>query len=395
MGSGKTQKTIKYIQEDKRNKRYLIVVPLLSEVGRYQNALSHFKTPSLKTKLKKDELLELLVMGENIIITHSLYQLLSDLHREAIHLQEYHLILDEDISPIELFHFNTSKDKAIFFEHFGYIGEDDYLYWDYIKHPIHLHTKGSVFFDIMMLCQNKSLRASKDRTTIYEEFNITNFKAFESITILTYLFEGSLLQSYFQKFGMYYRTMYLNDEFLSDIDTSRDKIKTEIVPLINICENHKLNEIGASNFALSSTWYNNFAKARETTDIMKTLKKNVKNYFTNICEGTSDENMWTCFVKNRAQLKGAGYSKGFISFNTRATNEHIGRKNLALLVNIFHNPLIIKYFKEAGIDVDSDRYALSIMLQWIFRSRIRQGKSINLYLPSSRMRNILEKYLSN
>jgi len=35
------------------------------------------------------------------------------------------------------------------------------------------------------------------------------------------------------------------------------------------------------------------------------------------------------------------------------------------------------------------------MLQWIFRSSIRDNKPINIYIPSSRMRNLLVKWLNN
>ena len=39
-------------------------------------------------------------------------------------------------------------------------------------------------------------------------------------------------------------------------------------------------------------------------------------------------------------------------------------------------------------------FALSEMLQWIWRSRIRQGESINIYVPSKRMRNLLLDWLN-
>ena len=38
-------------------------------------------------------------------------------------------------------------------------------------------------------------------------------------------------------------------------------------------------------------------------------------------------------------------------------------------------------------------YALSEMIQWIFRSRIRNNEDINIYIPSSRMRNLLIEFL--
>ena len=59
------------------------------------------------------------------------------------------------------------------------------------------------------------------------------------------------------------------------------------------------------------------------------------------------------------------------------------------------------YFNEKGLkEINKDKYALSILLQWIWRSRIRniadsdENRKIDLYLPSSRMKHILMDWLS-
>ena len=45
--------------------------------------------------------------------------------------------------------------------------------------------------------------------------------------------------------------------------------------------------------------------------------------------------------------------------------------------------------------MDEDQYALSIMVQWIWRSAIRDGDDIYIYLPSSRMRRILRDWIDS
>ncbi len=69
------------------------------------------------------------------------------------------------------------------------------------------------------------------------------------------------------------------------------------------------------------------------------------------------------------------------------------RFNLAYLVNIYPHPSIVKFFRGKDIEVNGDSYALSEMLQWIWRSRIRNGLPVNIYIPSSRMRSLLEKWI--
>ncbi len=40
-------------------------------------------------------------------------------------------------------------------------------------------------------------------------------------------------------------------------------------------------------------------------------------------------------------------------------------------------------------------YALSILVQWIFRSAIRNGREIWVYVPSARMRYLLTRWIEN
>ena len=62
---------------------------------------------------------------------------------------------------------------------------------------------------------------------------------------------------------------------------------------------------------------------------------------------------------------------------------------MAYCVNYFLNPLIKNYFITFGVRIEEDKCALSEMLQWIWRSAIREGKDITIYVPSMRMRTLL------
>ena len=88
------------------------------------------------------------------------------------------------------------------------------------------------------------------------------------------------------------------------------------------------------------------------------------------------------------------YTKGcFVPCNIRATNNYVSKSDLIYSVNVFLNPFIVKYFARNGIRLNEDNYALSQMLQWIWRSRIRNNEPINIYIPSKRMRELLISYL--
>lgn len=82
--------------------------------------------------------------------------------------------------------------------------------------------------------------------------------------------------------------------------------------------------------------------------------------------------------------------KFFISSNEYDT---ILDSDTTVLVNRYLNPIVKNFFNNNCIKVDEEEYALSEMLQWIFRSRIRKGEQINIYVPSLRMRELLENWL--
>ena len=42
--------------------------------------------------------------------------------------------------------------------------------------------------------------------------------------------------------------------------------------------------------------------------------------------------------------------------------------------------------------MDEERYVLREFIEWIGRSAIRDGNDIYIYIPSERMRSILNKY---
>ena len=72
---------------------------------------------------------------------------------------------------------------------------------------------------------------------------------------------------------------------------------------------------------------------------------------------------------------------------------------------MYFNPMLRAFFEDynKGIDNDSynyakpndDLFAISCMIQWIFRSRIRDGLPIEIYIPNKRMRELLIAWLDN
>ena len=96
----------------------------------------------------------------------------------------------------------------------------------------------------------------------------------------------------------------------------------------------------------------------------------------------------------KTSLKGNGYSKGFAWLNIRAVNEYSNKTAIAYVVNRFMNPIIKNFFEQNGICVNEDGYALSELIQFIFRSAVRNGKKVDVYIPSRRERELLLAWLN-
>lgn len=94
------------------------------------------------------------------------------------------------------------------------------------------------------------------------------------------------------------------------------------------------------------------------------------------------------FASNSRMFEGANW----IANTTRGTNEYAHCSHLIYLYDQHVNPVLLRWFSETTKLFD-DSYALTELIQWVWRSRIRKGEPITLYLPAARMRSIFAKWL--
>jgi hypothetical protein len=205
------------------------------------------------------------------------------------------------------------------------------------------------------------------------------------------MFDGQLQKYYFDIFNTQYE--YKSVKKVGDryelTEYEKDYDMTTISNLLHIYEG-KLNDIGKGKFTLSLT---DLRKLKKKPALLKLMKNNISNYFKHVAKSKSEQNMWTTFKEVKNTLKGKGYTKGFVPCNSRATNDFKDRTTMAYIVNRFTNPCIKQFFTANGVEIDEDAIALSELVQWIFRSAIRDGKEVNLYIPSERMRGLLKEWL--
>ena len=64
-------------------------------------------------------------------------------------------------------------------------------------------------------------------------------------------------------------------------------------------------------------------------------------------------------------------------------------------INRYPNQTIKAYLQDYGCDVDSDVFALSELVQWVWRSAIRNNQVITLCIASSRMKKLFIEWLDS
>lgn len=393
-GSGKTEAAINYMNSHPE-KKYLFITPFRTEISRIQQSCPalRFTTPHVAHTKNQDKhtlsvaLRLLLEKGKNIVTTHALLDLNAREIEGFIKANGYTLILDESFNTIEKFKMSAS-DMAVL-KASGLIEiKDGYVNW-----------KGDGEYTGRMY---KDLFAkSKTHTLIHDGPNLMYwmfppdiFTVFKEAFILTYLFEGQFQRCYFDMYNIPYQYIGVKKD---DNGYSFSDTPTDLAPFRNLKEKitiwedkdgSKYNAIGESRTALSSRWY-----SRESETRCERMRNNIYNIFHYRWESKAKLSMWTCFKKNQKQLEGKRYKAGFVDCASRATNRYRHKTHLAYCVNSFIDPFIKNYFQRHDIYINEDIYALSNMLQWIFRSAIRDGGNIFIYIPSSRMRNLLQNWL--
>lgn len=219
----------------------------------------------------------------------------------------------------------------------------------------------------------------------------------EKYIILTYMFDGSLMKSYLELFNLEYSFYRIENNSILEGKYDDSPFRTQVKALINVYEG-KLNNVGEDENALSSNWFR--STSQKNKDNKNILRKNIYNYLRHKADSKVAEAMWTTFLgtngRNKDKLQPRDYKTNtFVSCNARATNKFSNKMNLVYAVNVYINPYVSRYLQTNQVDIDGDKYALAQMLQWIWRSRIRNGYDINIYIPSSRMRRLLIQWMGN
>lgn len=395
MGSGKTSAAINLMNNEPES-NFIYITPYLDEVKRIKSKVkrtfhdpNYYDKDNRKFNSKFDSLHTFLSEEKDIVSTHALFKRANRETKELIYNGNYTLILDEVMDVVEKLPIKKHDLEGLYA--LGLVYEKDgYLLWNEEK-----TNWDSRYNDIRDMALNYNLFVYKDSILIWT-FPADIFKSFKEVYILTYQFDAQIQKYYYDLHNIQYEKYIATNPFnyysfkpLPD-NYSEKEIKDNIKSKINIIEHEKLNRIGDDPYSLSKNWYKNASEP-----ITNQLKRNTENYFRNVVNSPVNKNLWTTFKDYKPKVQGKRYTRAFIPLNIRATNDYKDRTNLAYLINRYPHTVINNFLSMKGITMDKDYYALSECLQWIWRSAIREGKEINLYIPSERMRTLLKQWLND
>ena len=385
MGRGKTLAASEYLLSH-RDRKFIYATPYLSEVERICE-LCGFVQPESDETSKLTNLKHLLYEGQNISTTHSLLAFMDDDVMELIKEKHYSIIIDEELDVVERIEL-TLKDVELIKNNCVEVDEETCLA-TWIDHE---------YDGKFNMCKEKAEEGSLYclGDSFVAVMNPELLRAFDEIIMMTYMFYGQYQRLYLDFFGFEYEIGGIDStDGFKFTDSPDNPPPVDYHQLINIIDDPKLNRIGDARTALSKTWFTN--RGRDSDD-MKELRANMdKMLRCRSHEVPSNKQLWTTYKSAADKLYGprGRYKSSFLQMRARATNAYKNRDFVLYMLNRFADPNIKKFFYKKGVKIDEEQFALSEMLQFIWRSAIRDNNPITLYIPSRRMRELLVNWIES
>lgn len=457
MGSGKSTAIInhvKYIKQNNPTQKILIVLLYHKEIIRYSSALANcgnFFSISESITYKKGALEKALKNNKDIICTQALFLEHSELFQS--NCNDYILIIDEVINSaiqqvqlptyeileksdnenktkLTTYKF-TSNDIDIMLEQkILLVSDDNLIHWnnEYNKESIYNLLKDFFSNSTIYLQQSINYNSENTKYAFIKTIPIELFETFQDIYILTYLWKAQIMKYYFDMNNISYRYLepieIFTAESLSfqfqitnkDSKFDTDKLfKANAKELINMptVEKKQLYSYINSNkkaVNLSYSFYTTQIQEEQNHVVLTQLKNNIKNVIENIFKLPIKERriMWTIYKEYTDLIIKKQFDKpkcrhlnidNFVSISSKGTNDFADRNILIYLVDRYINPVLKNFInfkcQKLNIEFDENLYSLSELIQWIWRSQIRNSKPIYLYIASLRMFNLFNDWLND
>ena len=410
MGTGKSTGIIKELNSKVKSDRQhdeptLIVLPYLKEIKRYKDECPgmDFKVPSTDNGCtsKSEDLKRLLNLGENILCTHKLFELWDHDVASLIERGYYHIIIAEEVSCLKPLKTTATTIRELKTLKLIDIDPDTKrVVWEREREKLY---KTSGEYDAAKehqkvrmdcLCGSVYMYGKEDNSTPFMVWEVPYrfFQIARSYTILTYRFDSSELAAFFRTHDIKYKIENVDPKRQAGLIATAKELISIIDPPPTV------QQLTKGRNSLSINWYKNACTKKN----MESIRNSISNYLRRIPGVRAEDVIYTCpkeysTAKGRAGKKHMAipsYKNRHIPWTTKGTNDYRHCNTVVYIHNVFPNVNVQKYLNDKGANWNDNEYALSCLLQFLWRSCIRDGKPVRIMIVNTRMRKLFEDWLN-
>ena len=333
---------------------------------------------------KKAHLSHLLADGANVAVTNSLFKYCDDAMLRAIRCNGYILLSPGDaiLWADRISGYNEDNTtEAINRKQLIPVAQETFLLSpahraDYVLDKLHIPLFAYTGRLILRL-------AAKGRTALYWGLHPLLFESFADTCIVHQMPEASSLLPYLDVMRVQH--------------TVRANAATYSIPdphLLNIVQDEKYNRKGDDDKAYSAHWYSGDNKTIDG------VFKDMLNVLVHSGVGGEKRELVAYALPNDvlkrvddSKVRSVFRGRGLQATQQYSDIDYASARILCFCANTFFPSSSVNYLRKNDVDFDQDTYALYHMLRWISRSAVRNGENVTVYVPSKRMRGLLENWM--
>ena len=422
MGSGKTYASLRHIEGmalANKQVKWVFCTEFLSEIAtrtvENEEAKHLWRVPENEEQTKLADFIDLLEEPnvQLIAITHALFKqaATNGVVQQLVAKHGWCLFLDETIECINPYG-GISPADFMWHKDAGRISIDEGAYG-----RVQWLDDSVLDYDIKEMAIGRMLKAQdnlyayingKQLSLVAIEPKVM-FTMWHRVILSTYQFEDTLMDAYF-------KMKQIDWKPCTDIVCNRLATKAEIKA--NITMINKYNPAWRHT-PFSSGWYEDKATADDYAELNKTIR-NIGNAYG--CKGKPELFGYTLPKSalgkrsDKKKIQPAGYKhtvclidcdgaeiagtvdkqrSGHIPCNARASNEYASKTVMVHAFDRHPNVIVSNYLRAMEVSFSKERFAINELVQWVWRSAIRNGQPIHVAILSKRMRDLFINWLDN
>ncbi len=422
MGTGKSTAIINYLKKATRftndtNERFIVFVPTTTEKERFIEETGA-KTPK-KTPFR-ESVLELIKNGENIVTTHALYDLFGEEFEMVLKEADYQYtaIFDETPSFFKnivgasrlkkddqsVIRWGNADVRLMQKENIIKL-QDGKVEYNLDSEYEHYDSNNKAFHDIKKMTEQCDLYPhghDKDGyfTSIIAFAKRSLFECFHEVWFCTYLSCGNMIDVYCHV--NHIDMVYYHVENDKIVKNTNGEYKLYFPQGLERLE--MLDDSYGMKESLSKEYFRKNTKAGKNIgiDFLKGRCRKAYEYMKGYGI-KANTFIYTTFKEYSNVLKQRKVPNRFIPCNTKATNDYSSCIGVGYACNRFFDVSCTHFLsnlasqrQDERIKLNNDIYALSELIQFIWRSNIRvkdSNKKIYVWIPDKRMKGLLIDFI--